>query len=232
MPPARPTRAWGVVVPVKRLDVAKSRLAAYGQAARRDLALAFAADVVAAALACEVVDEVLVVTDDPSAAQALAALGARVAPDDPDAGLNPALSHGADLLRSRDPHLGVVTVSADLPALRPEDLVSVLADVPHEGRAFVADSAGTGTTLLAAAVPAALLPSYGPGSSERHRASGAVELAGSARLRRDVDTPQDLRDALALGVGRRTASVTAALPAFTSEVHDERREHRRGQDDR
>jgi 2-phospho-L-lactate guanylyltransferase (CobY/MobA/RfbA family) len=39
-------------VPVKRLDVAKSRLASYGDASRRALALAFCADVVAAALAC------------------------------------------------------------------------------------------------------------------------------------------------------------------------------------
>ena len=232
MPAARPTPAWGVVVPVKRLDVAKSRLAAYGDAARRELALAFAADVVAAALACDVVAEVLVVTDDAEAAGALAALGARVAPDDPDAGLNPALSHGAELLRATDPGLGVVTVSSDLPALRPQDLAAALAGVPAGGRAFVADSAGTGTTLLAAAPPAALLPSYGPGSSERHRASGAVELTGPPALRRDVDTPDDLEHAVGLGVGRRTAAVAAALPPFTSEVHDVRREHRRDEDAR
>jgi 2-phospho-L-lactate guanylyltransferase (CobY/MobA/RfbA family) len=30
-----------------------------------------------------------------------------------------------------------------------------------------------------------------------------------------VDTPDDLRDALRLGVGTRTAAVAAALPAFT-----------------
>ena len=232
MPAARPPAAWGVVVPVKRLDVAKSRLAAYGDAARRDLALAFGADVVAAALACEVVAEVLVVTDDPTAARALAGLGARVAPDDPDAGLNPALSHGADLLRAGDAGLGVVTVSSDLPALRPQDLAAALAGVPDGGRAFVADSAGTGTTLLAAAPPAALLPSYGPGSRARHLASGAVELPGPPALRRDVDTPQDLAHALTLGVGRRTAAVAAALPPLAAGVEDGGREHRREQDTR
>jgi 2-phospho-L-lactate guanylyltransferase len=203
------------VVPVKRLDVAKSRLAAYGDVARRELALAFAADVVAAALSCPLVEQVLVVTDDPAAAAALAALGARVAPDDPDAGLNPALEHGADLLRAGHAGLGVVTVSADLPALTPQDLGAALAAVPAGGRAFVADSAGTGTTLLAAASPAALSPSYGPGSRARHLDGGAVELTGPPALRRDVDTPDDLRDALRLGVGTRTAAVAAALPAFT-----------------
>lgn len=207
--------SWGVVVPVKRLDVAKSRLAAYGDAVRRELALAFAADVVAAARACSAVTQVLVVTDDPAAAHVLAALGAQVAPDSPDAGLNPALSHGADLLRERDPRLGVVTVSADLPALRPVELAATLHAVPDGGRAFVADSSGSGTTLLAAAAPAALLPSYGSGSAERHRASGARQLRGTPGLRRDVDTPEDLRDALALGVGLRTAEMATRLPAFT-----------------
>jgi 2-phospho-L-lactate guanylyltransferase len=215
VPAARTTDAWSVVVPVKRLAVAKSRLQSYGDAGRRELALAFAADVVCAALGCGLVDRVLVVTDDADAAAALAALGAWVVPDDPDAGLNPALTHGAELLRAEHPGAGVVTVSSDLPSLRAEDLAPVLAAVPPGGRAFVADSAGTGTTLLAAAAPALLEPSYGPGSRARHRASGAVELPGTPALRRDVDTPADLRDALALGVGARTTAVAARLSAFT-----------------
>ena len=205
---------WGVVVPVKRLAIAKSRLAEYGERSRQELALAFACDVVAAALGCPLVVEVLVVTDDPNAAAALTALGASVAPDDPDDGLNPALAHGAELLRSRRPGLGVVTVSSDLPALHPEDLATVLGAVGAGERAFVADAAGSGTTLLAAAAPAPLAPSYGPGSRDRHAASGAQELRGTPALRRDVDTPEDLREALAIGVGARTAAACAQLAAL------------------
>ncbi|TAL13004.1 MAG: 2-phospho-L-lactate guanylyltransferase [Frankiales bacterium] len=206
--------SWGVVVPVKRLAIAKSRLAGYGERSRQDLALAFACDVVSAALDCPLVVEVLVVTDDHVAAAALTGLGASVAPDDPDDGLNPALSHGAELLRAQRPGLGVVTVSSDLPALRPEDLATALGAVRAGGRAFVADSAGTGTTLLAASAPAALAPSYGPGSRDRHAASGALQLQGTPALRRDVDTPEDLREALALGVGARTAAACAGLPVL------------------
>lgn len=212
---AQQEASWGVVVPVKRLAVAKSRLAAYGDAARRRLALAFAQDVVAAALACPVVLRVLVVTDDDEAAAALAELGADVAPDHPDDGLNPALAHGADLLRAAAPGLGVVTVSADLPALHAGDLAVVLADVGAGERAFVADAAGPGTTLLAAAAPALLRPAYGQRSAARHLTSGARLLPGTAALRRDVDTPEDLQEALALGVGERTAAVAAGLSAFT-----------------
>ena len=209
--PANDVPAWGVVVPVKRLALAKTRLGAYGSAARSELALAFAADVVAAALACPAVVRVLVVTDDERAAALLRGLGAVVDPDQPDAGLNPALEHGAALLRRRLGDCGVATVSSDLPCLRPDDLAAALAAVPPAGRAFVADADGRGTTLLAAAPGAQLRPAYGEGSRLRHLRSGAVELAGSPALRRDVDTPEDLREASALGLGPRTAAVVARL---------------------
>lgn len=201
--------AWGVVVPVKRLAHAKSRLAGFGDDGRRCLALAFAQDVVRAAVACAAVRRVLVVTGDDQAAAALERLGADVRADRPDAGLNPALEHGAAVLREHDRRLGVATLSSDLPALRPDDLATALARTT--GRAFAADVAGSGTTLLAAAAGAALLPSFGSGSAARHRASGARELRAAAGLRRDVDTPADLVRAVALGVGPSTAAALNAL---------------------
>jgi len=207
-----PVPSWGLVVPVKRLDRAKSRLSAYGDDLRQDLALAFALDVVAAALSSVSVQQVLVVTDDRRAAGALRAAGAGVVADAPDAGLNPALEHGIALL---EPGLATATLSADLPALRPSDLDAALAAVPVGRRGFVVDSAGTGTTLLAAAAGLALAPAYGPGSGEVHLRSGAVELPGAAGLRRDVDTPEDLLAAVALGVGSATAAVVRRLPAPT-----------------
>jgi 2-phospho-L-lactate guanylyltransferase len=197
-----------VVVPVKRLSLAKTRLASYGDLPRQALALAFAADVVLAAVQ---VAQVLVVTDDEQAAPVLEALGATVVADDPDAGLNPALEHGADLLRADAPLLGVATLSADLPALRAADLAAALAQVPSGQRAFVADLEGTGTTLLAAGPGVLLMPAYGPRSRAGHLASGAVELWAAESLRRDVDTPADLEAAIALGVGPHTAAVVQGL---------------------
>ena len=218
MPPARTTTAWGVVVPVKVLAVAKSRLASYGDPLREQLALAFAVDVVTACLACPDLVRVLVVTDDPRAARALTALGADVAADGPDAGLNPALAHGAALLRAGLGECGVVTVSSDLPTLRPDDLTAALAGVPPLGRSFVADLESSGTTLLAAGPGAALLPAYGAASRQRHLDSGAVELWAPATLRRDVDTPADLQEALRLGVGARTTEVAGAVGGRTGPV--------------
>ncbi len=205
------TAAWGAVVPVKLLALAKSRLGAYGGVARAELALAFADDVVCAVLPCADILRVVVVTDDVRAGDVLRRPGVCVVRDLPGAGLNAALAHGADLLRAAEPGLGVVALASDLPALRTEDLADALLRVV--GRGFVTDTQGVGTTLLAASPGSTLLPSYGPASRLRHLDSGAIELTAAPGLRRDVDTPEDLRAALLLGVGARTAAVAAGLIA-------------------
>lgn len=203
---------WCLVVPVKRLEQAKTRLDGPFAAYRRDLALAFALDTVSAALGCPVVAAVLVVTDDPAAARRLGALGAEVTGDDPDAGLNPALSHGADLVVGRHPGTAVGTLAADLPALRPTELAVALERAAAYPRAFVRDAEGSGTTLLLARSTAELRPAFGPRSAQRHLTEGAKEVAADdlPTVRADVDRPADLETALALGVGPETAAVLAA----------------------
>jgi 2-phospho-L-lactate/phosphoenolpyruvate guanylyltransferase len=205
-------RSWSVVVPAKRLAVAKTRLrpATDGLAvAHVDLVLALLADTVAAAVACPAVAEVVVVTDDPAAAELVQGLGARTVADAPDRGLNPALEHGAGSVTGP----AVAALSSDLPALRPAELAAALASAADHARAFVADAHGTGTTLLTA-VGAALDPRFGPGSAGAHRASGATPLTGDwPGLLRDVDTDADLRAALALGAGPRTKALAVHLRA-------------------
>ncbi|MGW1598374.1 2-phospho-L-lactate guanylyltransferase [Streptomyces sp. NPDC002343] len=206
---------WTLVIPLKPLARAKSRLAdAVGDGERPGLVLAFAQDTVGAALACAEVSDVAVVTDDELAGRELAALGARIVPDVPGGGLNAALAHGAAVVRQNRPGAAVAALNADLPALRPAELSRVLAAATEFPRAFLPDTAGVGTTLLAAAGGRALRPAFGVDSRARHRASGATELAltGVDSVRQDVDTGADLRTALVLGVGRHTAAVSAGLP--------------------
>lgn len=216
MTPTGTGRRWAVVVPVKRLDRAKTRLAV-PSAQRRDLALAFAVDVMAAAAACPGVRLVVVVTDDSLARDRLSGMShVRVVPDAPDAGLNAALAYAATQATRLGPGgLGVAAVSSDLPALRPDELYRALAEVPEGGRALVADAAGVGTTLLAAAAGQPLLPQFGARSRARHVRSGARDIAlpGIPGLRRDVDTEVDLWDAVRLGVGAATAAVLEHVPA-------------------
>lgn len=201
------------MLPVKPPAVAKSRLAPFAGPYRPRLALAFALDTAAAVLACPAVARVLVVTRDPEAAVHLAELGVVVVADEPGGGLNTALSHGAARAAALAPHDPVAALSADLPALRPAELARVLAAVPPAGRAFLADTPRLGTTLLACPPGGDLRPAFGDGSRARHARGGARELRPGHvdSVRRDVDTGEDLREALALGVGPRTAAVAAAL---------------------
>jgi 2-phospho-L-lactate guanylyltransferase len=96
---------------------------------------------------------------------------------------------------------------ADLPALRPAELAAALSAAEASQRAFVPDAAGTGTVLLTA-VTGRLEPLFGEDSAAAHAESGAVRLGGDwASLRRDVDTPADLSEAVELGLGKYTQEV-------------------------
>ena len=199
---------WAVVVPVKGLPEAKSRLSAGTPQDRRELALAFVLDTVAAARECDRVAAVVVVTDDADVRVAVSALGAEVV-DDGTPGLNPALVRGAAHVAAAYPTLAVAALAGDLPALRPSELAHALDAAAAVERGFVADAAGTGTTLLTALPGVDLDPRFGPRSRAAHAVSGAIALdPGEAPgLRRDVDTTVDLWDAARLGVGPATAAL-------------------------
>jgi Uncharacterized conserved protein len=235
-----PEPNWSVVIPVKRLARAKSRLrGALPGVAHESLVLALVLDTVDAVLACAPVTEVLVVTDDPELARALGRQGARIVPEPPAGGLNAAFAYGA----AQATNGWVAALTADLPALRPAELAEALrtASVTDGGaapaggagssgeagavgvRRFVTDAPGTGTVLLTSAPHTALDPRFGPDSAAAHAASGARPLTGAwPTLRRDVDTPADLRAATALGLGPRTAALVgppgpaAGAPESTS----------------
>jgi 2-phospho-L-lactate/phosphoenolpyruvate guanylyltransferase len=208
---------WSVVVPAKRLAVAKTRMRpvtshrAGRSPPHEALVLALLADTLTAALASPLVVEVVVVTEEPAAADLARQLGARPVGGEPAGGLNAALEHGAAAVTTA----AVAALLADLPALRPAELTAALTAAAGSPRCFVPDIEGTGTTLLTA-VGTPLRPLFGHGSSARaHSEDGAVPLTGDwPGLVRDVDTPEGLRTALALGVGRWTADLLAASPTL------------------
>ena len=206
-----------LLVPVKSLARAKTRLRGAADdgvgdpVAHNRLSLALARDTIAAARGAHGVHEVIAVTSDPEVTARLTADGIRVLADHPERGLNAALSFGAEVLGSWDPTRPVGALQADLPALRPEELADALAharlalDAGIAPRAFCADAEGTGTTLLVCAPGVPLAPRFGPGSAAAHERAGALRLRGAwPGLRRDVDTPDDLRLARELGLGPAT----------------------------
>ena len=178
-------------MPVKPLHAAKTRLRGAADRGVGDpdahaaLTLALAHDTIAAVRAAGSVRRLLVVSSDPVVAAELAAVGVEVVPD-VTRELNAALRHGAALLQRDDPAAPVGALQADLPALRPEELDDAVAQAERlfavgARRAFCADAAGTGTTLLLAAPRAPAQPAFGDGLGARHRMSGALPLEGRGR---------------------------------------------------
>lgn len=196
------------VVPVKRLALAKTRLA-LPAAAREALALAFALDVVTALRGSPLVTGVLVVTADPRAARRLRARGARVVDEEGD-GLAEAVRAGVRAAAAWRPASGVAVVPADLPCLRAGDVTRLLGEPAPPGGAFVPDRSGTGTTVLLHPPGGRIVAHYGPGSAARHRSAGLRPRPDApVRARHDVDTVEDLRSALAMGAGPETTAAGA-----------------------
>lgn len=206
---------WVVVVPAKPWASAKTRLAS-DPAVRAALARAFVLDVVSAARATPGVGAVLVVTGEPALRTSFPPAstgdgGQVLVEDDRGHGLDDSVRLGAELARGRWPGASVAVVTADLPALRSQDLAAVLEAAAAHRRAVVADAEGTGTTVLTTTAGAEVRPAFGVDSFARHRGQGAADVTAAAAdgVRRDVDVDAHLRAARRLGVGEHTAALDA-----------------------
>jgi 2-phospho-L-lactate guanylyltransferase len=88
----------------------------------------------------------------------------------------------------------------DLPAVRAGHIRAVLLAAPQ---GYVADWAGTGTTMLFGQT---IAPHFGKDSARKHEQAGYPRITSAAPgLTADVDTRDDLERARVLGLGRRTA---------------------------
>lgn len=198
----------GLIIAVKRLGAAKSRLSTlFGPDVRERVVLGMLVDTLTAARAVPAIGTITVVTPDPAVAAAVTGLGASALADPTPAGhpdpLNNAILAACGQVQTTTPNLAVL--QGDLPALQPGELSAALAAAALRSRSFVADRQGTGTTaLFAFGVP--LEPLFGSDSARHHRDSGAVELVGEwPGLRCDIDTPEDFAEARNLGIGSATA---------------------------
>jgi 2-phospho-L-lactate guanylyltransferase len=197
------------VLPVKRFGAAKQRLEpALSPAARRMLAEAMVADVLTALRRARRIDAVAVVTGESSVEALARSHGAQVVPDPGDAGHVPAALLGVGWAEA-DGAERVLLVPGDCPAARADELDELLGtDPPAPDVVVVPDRHGTGTNALLLRPPRVIVPSFGPGSRERHeaaaRAAGAtLRIARPASLLLDVDTADDLA-ALRAELARRT----------------------------
>lgn len=185
------------ILPVKRFDAAKRRLATgLDDERRRALAAAMLADVLEAIGAARSIGRTIVVSGDPEAQELAAASEAEVVPDPADEGhIEAAL---AGVARAEVQGSGcVVLLPGDCPLLDPRQLDRLLTGVPERYVGIVPDRHGEGTNALVLSPPGAIRPAFGEGSRARHEAAAreagipfAVEELSSLAL--DLDTPADL----------------------------------------
>ena len=199
------------IVPVHALEGAKSRLGATLDAEERQaLVLGLLDRTVRAADAVDGIDAVVVVSPDPTILRAASAAGATPVRQT-DLGLNEGLRTAARWAEA-DGATAVAILAADLPAITPATIGSVVASAASAARstpdrplvALVADRHGRGTNALLVSPPDAIAFAFGAGSRAAHLAAAAaagatvVELDGPLSL--DLDLPDDLILAEELGL--------------------------------
>ena len=144
------------ILPIKRFVAAKSRLAgAVSDDARRKLATAMLADVLAALGRAERLDRVLVVSGEPVAVAAAESAGVEVIDDPADAGHSQAAGRGirAAIAAGAD---CVAILPGDCPLLDPGELDAALADQGPDSVAVIPDRQGSGTNGLLLSPPEAV----------------------------------------------------------------------------
>jgi 2-phospho-L-lactate guanylyltransferase len=185
------------VLPVKRFDAAKQRLAAgIDEERRRELAGAMVADVLDAIGEARSIERLIVVSGDPIAQELAAKAGAEVVPDPEDAGHVQAAQAGIVRAEAEGAER-VALLAGDCPLLDPRELDRLLTGVPGSYVGIVPDRHGTGTNALLLSPPSAIVPAFGEGSRQRHvdaaREAGipfGIEELPSIEL--DLDTPGDV----------------------------------------
>lgn len=194
------------VIPLNRLDHAKSRLvSALAPAERAALVLWLAEQALAALKGSGVIERILVVSPDADAlawAEAHSAVPLRQT----TSGLNAGLTLARNWAVERNAN-GLLIALGDLPTLTPDEVRRFVAmtRLYDSVVGLAPDRAHAGTNLLLAR-PAAQAPiAYGRGSFARHkrlakRAGLPVVEFSAPGAAFDVDTPADLYELLARGL--------------------------------
>jgi 2-phospho-L-lactate guanylyltransferase len=198
MSPAAERARTFAILPVKRFAAAKARLGdELSAGTRRALAESMVTDVLMALRRTAVIDEVLIVTSEPTAEAIGHGYGATVIADHDEEGqsaatligIEHALEHGATR---------VLLVPGDCPALDPAQLTELLQRPPGDRSVtIVPDRHGSGTNALVLVPPDVIEPAFGEDSRARHEQAAAAagvpcRVESVPTLLIDVDTGDDL----------------------------------------
>jgi 2-phospho-L-lactate guanylyltransferase len=184
------------LVPVKSLSAAKSRLAEHlTQAQRRLLVLNMLHHMLSTLRESRALASIAVVSADIYVLEQARAWGA-LALAETQQGHNPAL-HAAALDERMAGADVLLTISADLPLLRPDDVRGMIEQLRRSQVVLAASREGTGTNALLVRPPLAVPYVFGPGSLQRYSAEArkrslTVSIYNSPGTALDIDTIDDL----------------------------------------
>lgn len=190
---------YTALVPVKSLTEAKSRLAMHlSPARRRALMLKMLRHVLETLHDSQIFTRVSVVSPDPAVLEIVQTWGAHAYKEEA-AGHNPALTAAA----TRELRAGsnaLLTISADLPLLRVEDVYRLLEQAKNHAVVLAPSQDQTGTNALVASPPLVLPYLFGINSflhyqEEIRRRQLRSTAYSSIGLALDIDTMEDLEHA-------------------------------------
>lgn len=189
-----------VIVPVKRLSIAKTRLSCLlPQHIREKLVIEMLKCVLEAAKSSSVVSCTLVVSPDDKVIKIAREEGVLCLKDE-GRGLNEAVKMALEWCVKREFKRALV-VLGDTPLIETSDIEAMVAAATNPPAVILAPSKRWGTNCMLLYPPDIIKPSYGPGSFWRHlelakRAGAKTGIYSSERTRLDVDEPEDLAELL------------------------------------
>lgn len=191
------------IVPVKRFDLAKTRLDLPAPARARLCGLMLR-EVLAALSASPEISRIFVVTRDAEAARLASAAGASVVRDEREAGVNEAV----ELARAPASDWGAsatLVLPQDVPLVEPSDITALMrTQMPPDFVTVVPSRRFDGTNALLCMPPDAIKTSYDEDSYRAHMASARLRTANASmlmvpRIMQDIDVLEDLRSAVSSG---------------------------------
>jgi 2-phospho-L-lactate/phosphoenolpyruvate guanylyltransferase len=190
-------KRW-VIVPVKKLAAAKSRLApALSAKERRLLARRLLDHTLKVLRNLNGIEGIIVVSKDRAALAAAGKSGAQFVPEGKCDGLNRALARAVKEAVRRGAE-AILVLPADLPLLRTRDLAQAVRLARRRRFVVIAPDRGEeGTNLLYFSPPGIIKFSFGERSFKKHLQSARrkkirVSVLRTLDLAQDIDRPEDL----------------------------------------
>ena len=192
----RKRMAVSVIIPVKRLDNAKSRLSPLlASEERKQFCLKMLEDVLRTVKSMKRINQTVVVSNDPEVFRDAKNFEAAYLKER-RAGLNEAVSEAIGWCIERGA-TSVLVLPADIPLVTPTDLNRMLALREKASMVISPSRSGNGTNALLLTPPNVCPTFYGPCSFERHLEEASKRrisfcMFKSQRIALDIDTVEDL----------------------------------------